>query len=84
MSIKVGINGFGVIGRRVAYAVNKQEDMDLVGVGKTSPDYKAKIGIEKGFNFYDKGMTFRQLWLDNSGSGYNIFDLSNVWIGYAN
>ena len=44
MSIKVGINGFGVIGRRVAYAVNKQEDMELVGVGKTSPDYKAKIG----------------------------------------
>ena len=52
MSIKVGINGFGVIGRRVAYAVNKQEDMELVGVGKTSPDYKAKIGIEKGFNFF--------------------------------
>ena len=51
MSIKVGINGFGVIGRRVAYAVNKQEDMELVGVGKTSPDYKAKIGLEKGFNF---------------------------------
>jgi glyceraldehyde-3-phosphate dehydrogenase (NAD(P)) len=52
MSIKVGINGFGVIGRRVAYAVNKQEDMELIGIGKTSPDYKAKIGIEKGFNFY--------------------------------
>ena len=46
--------------------------------------YGYLIPHEKGFNFYDKGMTFRQLWLDNSGSGYNIFDLSNVWIGYAN
>ncbi len=50
--IKVGINGFGVIGRRVAYAISKQDDMELIGIGKTSPDYKAKIGIEKGFNFY--------------------------------
>ena len=47
MSIKVGINGFGVIGRRVAYAVNKQEDMELIGVGKTSPDYKQKSVLKK-------------------------------------
>ena len=61
MSIKVGINGFGVIGRRVAYAVNKQEDMELIGIGKTSPDYKAKIGIEKGFNFVTIASDLRAL-----------------------
>lgn len=50
--IKVGINGFGVIGRRAAYAVTKQDDMELIGIGKTNPDYKAKIGIENGFSFF--------------------------------
>jgi len=50
--IKVGVNGFGVIGRRVAYAISKQDDMELVGIGKTSPDYKAQIGIDRGYNFY--------------------------------
>ena len=50
--VKVGVNGFGVIGRRVAYAVSKQDDMELIGIGKTSPDYKAQIGIDRGYNFY--------------------------------
>ncbi len=50
--IKVAVNGFGVIGRRVAYAIEKQPDMELVGIGKTSPDYKAKIGIDKGYKFF--------------------------------
>ena len=42
------------------------------------------IPHEKGFNFYNKSMVMRELWLNNSNSGYNIFDLSNVWTGYAN
>ncbi len=40
--IKVGINGFGTIGKRVASAVLKQDDMELVGVTKRSPDYALK------------------------------------------
>ena len=42
------------------------------------------IPHDKGFNSYDKSMTMRELWLNNSSSGYNIFDLSNNWIGHAN
>ena len=30
--IRVGVNGYGVIGKRVAYAVSKQDDMQLVGI----------------------------------------------------
>ncbi len=45
--IKVAVNGFGTIGRRVADAVNLQEDMDLIGVAKTSPDYVARIASLK-------------------------------------
>ena len=50
--IKVGVNGFGTIGRRVADAVAKQKDMELVGVTKTKPDYKSKIATQKGIGLY--------------------------------
>ena len=36
MTIKVAINGFGTIGKRVAQAVACQDDMIIVGVTKTS------------------------------------------------
>ena len=38
--IKVGVNGYGTIGRRVADAVKKQKDMELVGVTAAHPHYK--------------------------------------------
>jgi len=52
MRVKVGINGFGTIGKRVAEAVAKQDDMEVVGVVKTRPDYIAKLAVEKGFKLY--------------------------------
>jgi len=50
--IRVGINGYGTIGRRVADAVLKQQDMELVGVTKTRPDYRASIAADKGIAVY--------------------------------
>lgn len=41
--IKVGINGYGTIGRRIAYAVSVQDDMKVAGIVKTRPDYISKI-----------------------------------------
>jgi len=37
---KVGINGFGTIGGRVAAAVLKQNDMQLVGIADVSPSWR--------------------------------------------
>ncbi len=50
--IRVGIVGYGTIGKRVADAVAKQRDMVLVGVVKTKPDYGALTAIEKGYKLY--------------------------------
>jgi glyceraldehyde-3-phosphate dehydrogenase (NAD(P)+) (phosphorylating) len=50
--IRVGVNGYGTIGRRVADAVLKQGDMELVGVTKTRPDYKSIIAEKKGIPLY--------------------------------
>lgn len=45
--IKVAINGYGTIGKRVADAVSKQTDMQIVGVVKRTPDYLSRIAAGK-------------------------------------
>ncbi|MFB6072027.1 MAG: type II glyceraldehyde-3-phosphate dehydrogenase [Halobacterium sp.] len=50
--IRVGINGYGTIGKRVADAVRDQPDMDVVGVAKTRPNYEAKQALERGYDLY--------------------------------
>jgi len=50
--ISVGVNGYGVIGRRVADAISVQQDMKLAGVTKIKPDYKAKMALEKRYALY--------------------------------
>jgi len=49
------VNGFGTIGKRVADAVAKQPDMELVGVAKTRPSYEARRAVEKGYPLYITG-----------------------------
>ena len=49
---RVGVNGFGVIGKRVADAVSKQNDMKLVGVSDVVGDYRVKLGQMKGYQIY--------------------------------
>jgi glyceraldehyde-3-phosphate dehydrogenase (NAD(P)) len=52
MKTKVGVNGYGTIGKRVATAVNQQDDMEIVGVTKTRPSYEAQDAVRKGYPLY--------------------------------
>ncbi len=52
MRVKVGVNGYGTIGKRVADAIALQDDMELVGVIKTRPDYLALLALRKGYDLY--------------------------------
>ena len=52
MAIKVGINGYGTIGKRVADAVALQKDMQLVGITGHSYDYKIEVAKMKGFKIF--------------------------------
>ena len=52
MPAKIAINGYGTIGKRVADAVALQDDMRLVGVAKTKPDFEAKLAVRKGYAVY--------------------------------
>lgn len=50
--VKVAINGYGTIGKRVADAVRAQDDMEIVGVAKTQPNFEARLAIERGYDVY--------------------------------
>ena len=52
MALKVAINGYGTIGKRVADAVSLQSDMEIIGVTKRRPTFEAKMAIKNGFPFY--------------------------------
>ena len=50
--VRVGINGLGTIGKRVANAINLMDDMELVGAVKRTPDYQALIASSMGIPLY--------------------------------
>src|SRR5581483_9398200 len=49
---RVAVNGYGVIGKRVADAVALQEDMTLVGVADLVTDYRIRVAVERGYPVY--------------------------------
>ena len=50
--VKVAINGYGTIGKRVADAIDAQDDMEIVGVTKTGPSFGCEMAAKKGFDLY--------------------------------
>ena len=51
-TIKVAINGFGTIGKRVADAIDAQDDMKVIGVTKTGPSFGCGLAEKRGFPLY--------------------------------
>ena len=49
---KVFVNGYGSIGRRITQFIKDDPEIELVGVGKYSPDSKVNEAIENGFKVY--------------------------------
>jgi len=54
--IRVAVNGYGVIGKRIADAVLLQDDMELIGVADVVADWRIKTGAKNnlpifGFNY---------------------------------
>jgi glyceraldehyde-3-phosphate dehydrogenase (NAD(P)) len=50
--IRVAVNGYGVIGKRVADAVQLQTDMELVGVCDISTDWRIQIAVGKKYPIF--------------------------------
>jgi glyceraldehyde-3-phosphate dehydrogenase (NAD(P)) len=50
--IRVGVNGYGVIGKRVAEAVARQNDMTLVGVADVADDWRVTVAARRGITLF--------------------------------
>ncbi|CAH1663185.1 MULTISPECIES: type II glyceraldehyde-3-phosphate dehydrogenase [Hyphomicrobiales] len=50
--VRVAVNGFGVIGKRVVDAVRVQDDMELVGVSDIASDWRLRSLEQKAIPFY--------------------------------
>jgi glyceraldehyde-3-phosphate dehydrogenase (NAD(P)) len=50
--IKVGLIGYGTIGKRVSDAVLLQKDMELIGIAANSYNYRIETAIEKGISIF--------------------------------
>ena len=49
---KIAVNGYGTIGKRVADAVRAQDDMEVIGISKTKPNYEAAVAHQLGYDIY--------------------------------
>ena len=49
---KVFVNGYGTIGSRIAKFIKDDSDIDVIGIGKYSPDEKVQQAINNGFSVY--------------------------------
>lgn len=50
--IRVAVNGYGVIGKRVADGVARQDDMVLAGVADIGTDWRPRMATRKGFRLF--------------------------------
>jgi len=82
--IKVGINGYGTIGKRVAEAVTLQDDMKIVGIVKTKPTYELRGAIDAGFPVFastkSKISFFEEKGVEVSGVTEDLVKISDVII----
>ncbi len=82
MSVKVAINGFGTIGKRVAWAVSQQPDMEIVGVSKTKPTYEALGAAKEDYPLFiaipDRQEAFAQAGLEVAGSVEDMVEAADI------
>jgi glyceraldehyde-3-phosphate dehydrogenase (NAD(P)) len=82
--IKVGINGYGTIGKRVAEAVTHQDDMEIVGIVKTKPTYEIRGALDAGFPVFASTKAkipfFEEKGVKVSGVTEDLVDISDVII----
>ena len=48
----IAVVGYGVIGKRVADAINQQEDMNLFGVCDVISDWRIQTAVKKGYTIF--------------------------------
>src|SRR3989344_8700481 len=80
MAIKVGIVGYGTIGKRVADAVAMQKDMKLVGVTAHSYSFNTEVAKQKGYRIFsiDGDSELKENGIKPDGTIKNLLDDAEV------
>jgi len=80
--IRVGVNGYGTIGKRVAEAISLQSDMVVAGVVKTKADYSCELIKQKGYPLYaatkESLDSFRKAQIEVEGLAEELFKKCDV------
>lgn len=78
---KVAINGYGTIGKRVADAVMLQDDMEIIGIAKTRPNFETVMAQEKGYPVYtlaDRVSSMEEAGIKVAGTVEDMVDAADV------
>jgi glyceraldehyde-3-phosphate dehydrogenase (NAD(P)) len=80
--IRVAVNGYGVIGKRVADAVTQQEDMRLVGVVDIVADWRPRVAVDRGIALFgaapEHGEAMRKAGLKVAGTLEDVLGQADV------
>ncbi len=81
-NIRVAINGYGVIGKRVADAVAAQDDMTLAGIADVETDWRMRVVRQKGYPLFGAASEhvgrMREAGLDPEGDLDDLMDSADV------
>ena len=50
--LRVAVNGYGVIGKRVADAVALQPDMEVAGIADVAADWRIAVAVQRGYPIF--------------------------------
>ena len=79
MAVKVGVVGYGTIGKRVADAVAMQKDMKLMGVTAHSYSFNTEVAKQKGYKIFAIGDTDLKLnGINPDGDINNLLEQADV------
>ncbi len=82
MTVRVAVNGYGTIGKRVADAVVRQPDMKLAGIADIRPNFEIRTARAKGYPVFVTGTgtpeQFRSEDLDVAGHLADLIHASDV------
>ena len=80
--IRVAVNGYGVIGKRVAEAVAVQDDMALAGVADVTTDWRMQVVLRKGYPLFgattEHMEAMREAGLDVQGALDDLMDVADI------
>lgn len=81
-TIRVGVNGYGVIGKRVADAVACQADMELAGIADVVADWRMRVAVQRGFRVFSaeagRAASMRGAGIDVAGDLADLLEAADV------